>query len=419
LTIGQALTSFNDGVVVNSGTIEVGGAFELLNSSSLQNSGLITLAQGGDFKDQSKVTNAATGTIDVHGGTLNVMVDVGNAGHVAIDSGAKLNLTGATIDNGAVIGGGPPAPTGGALPVEHVSIVANTGGTITVNAGSGGLGVGTLTLDHGAVNGGTVNNQGIVNLTGSGVLQNGYLGNSGQINASGGGNALHKESVTANHALEVMANGALLMDLGTTVNNDGGTISIDHNATLTLDHAGIDKGTVTDAGTLNLNGNAVLKNGHLGNSGQINVSGSGNALDKESVTNTGTIDVSGALLVDQVSTIGNSGGTITIEGTGTLTLNQATINGGTINDQGTIDVTGDSKIQGTVSGSVTTDAVLNSGAVTIDASQVLTLDDVAVSGTTFTDTASGATIQVDDDNKLTLSGVAINGGTINDGTASG
>ena len=57
--------------------------------------------------------------------------------------------------------------------------------------------------------------------------------------------------------------------------------------------------------------------------------------------------------------------------------------------------------------------------MTIDSGQTLTLDNVTVNGTTFTDTAAGATLTVDDGAKLTLSHVTIDGGTINDGTSTG
>ena len=56
--------------------------------------------------------------------------------------------------------------------------------------------------------------------------------------------------------------------------------------------------------------------------------------------------------------------------------------------------------------------------MTVDANQTLTLDNDTVTGTTFTDTASGAIISIDPTDTLTLSGVTINGGTINDGTGS-
>ena len=54
--------------------------------------------------------------------------------------------------------------------------------------------------------------------------------------------------------------------------------------------------------------------------------------------------------------------------------------------------------------------------MTVASGVVLTLDGDTVTGTTFADTASGATLAIDAGDTLTLSGVTIHGGTINDGT---
>ena len=349
---------------------------------------------------------------------------------------------------------------------------------------------GTLTLNQATVTAGTVTDNGTLNLTGSAVLKNGSLGNTHQINVSGTGNALDKETVTNTGNIDV--SGALLVDQISTLDNtgggsitvdftgtltlnqatisggtindftpgspalgglinvtgnsridsgaklnngavtvqsgqtltldnvtvtgtsftDSGTVLVDGSATLTLNQATIDGGTVTNTGsTIDLIGTDVLKNGHLGNSGQINVSGTGNALDKETITNTGNIDVSGALTIDQVSTLDNTGGSITVDFTGTLTLNQATISGGTINDftpgspalGGLINVTGNSTING--------GAMLNNGAVTVQNGQTLTLDNVTVTGTSFTDSG---TVLVDSGATLTLNSATITGGTVTD-----
>ena len=260
----------------------------MLNTSVLQNSGLITLANGGDFKDHSTISNTINGTIDVTGGTLNVQVDIANSGKVTVETNAKLTLGSAAID------------------------------------------------------GGTVTNNGEIDLTGNAVLKNGVLGNSGQIHVSGTGNALDKENVTANHILEVLAGGALLLDLGTTIANAGGNVTVDGTATLTLDSASIDGGTVTDKanGIIDLAGNAVLKNGVLGNAGQINVSGTGNALDGETVTNTGGVfvDHTGVLTLDLGTSIAGgiltNTGLVQIESAAGATLDGVQVN----NDAGTIQI---------------------------------------------------------------------------------
>ena len=76
---------------------------------------------------------------------------------------------------------------------------------------------------------------------------------------------------------------------------------------------------------------------------------------------------------------------------------------------GSINVTGPSTIS---------DASLNNGVVTIASGVTLTLDNDTVNGTTFTGTASGATIQIDDGTVLTLTDATINGGAVGDGTPS-
>ena len=94
-----------------------------------------------------------------------------------------------------------------------------------------------------------------------------------------------------------------------------------------------------------------------------------------------------------------------------MRLDHATIDGGTINDfitpasgsmiAGDIDVTGSSTIS---------NAQLNNGRVTIGSNTTLTLSGDTVSGTSFIDTADGATIRID--GASTLDGVAITGGTV-------
>jgi len=72
----------------------------------LQNSGLLKLSGGGDFKDSASITNF--GTIEVAGGTLNVFVDITNgdathSGHVNVDSGTTLSLSAGVVD-GVTVG---------------------------------------------------------------------------------------------------------------------------------------------------------------------------------------------------------------------------------------------------------------------------------------------------------------------------
>ena len=102
---------------------------------------------------------------------------------------------------------------------------------------------------------------------------------------------LSNETVTNGDAIEVSAGDHLTLDNGTTVNNATGAVTVD--GTLTLSNATISGGLVTidGSGTLDLNGSGVLDPGTLDNAGKLNVSGRGNALDDETVTGTGAIEV--------------------------------------------------------------------------------------------------------------------------------
>ncbi len=385
LAIGGGLNLSADSILRNFGDLSLGGLAEILNNSVLQNTGTMTLADGGDFRDQSTITNS--GTIEVSGGTLNVKVNVANGGgNLNIDGGAKLVLDGAKIDTG----------------------------TVTNKAG------------------------GEIDLVGAAVLSNGSLGNSGLIKVTGTGNALDGETVTANNALEVTAGAALLID-PSTIDNTGGTITIDSTGALTLNGSTVTAGFVDDEGTLALTGLAAIQNGTLTNNGIFTVSGAGNALDTEQVTNNATLEVIGALTIDQNSLVTNGGAAdgITIDSTGALTLNGSTVTAGFVDDEGTLALTGLAAIQNgtltnngifTVSGAgnaldteqVTNNATLEViGALTIDQNSLVT-NGGAADGITIDSTGAltlnGSTVTagfVDDEGTLALTGLAaIQNGTL-------
>ena len=339
LTIGEALTVLNDGVLNNFGVVSVGGQMELLNQSLLQNSGLIALGAGGDFKDQSIVSNSSAGTIEVTGGTLNVLVDVANSGLVAIDSGA------------------------------------------------------TLTLNQATITGGTVTNNGIIDLTGTAALMNGLLGNPGQVNVSGSGNALDGETVINGGTINVT--GVLTLDLGTSVTGgtltNSGIVKIEAASGATLDGVNVQNGSGViqiddilspDASTLVADDGTTISGGTL------------------TIGSVGTFEVTSAVgaTLDGVS-VGNSG-LVQIDAGSRLNLDGTTITGGTVTDGGTIEVTGNSSINS---------ASVNGGQVTVDAATTLTLDGTTVTGTTITD---GGTVKVDIGQTLDLSGVTLTGGAI-------
>ncbi|MBR0779437.1 VCBS domain-containing protein, partial [Bradyrhizobium diazoefficiens] len=377
LTIAGLLDMRADSIFVNAGTMSVGGKAEILGTSVLTNSGSLTLAGGGDFAGGTTITNS--GTIELSGGTLKTLAVIHNAnGTLKADGGTTLIVDGTTVD----------------------------GGTVTI--------LGTLELD------------------GASLIENGALDNSGTVNVKGTAEFAHETVSNAPGAtIKVLANGWLTVDQGSSVANNG-AVTVDASGKLTVNGATIDGGavnlgpvldagqsettggtlvvatglptvgTVTNSGEMDLTGHAVLRNGFLKNNAVLEVSGTGNALHNETVTNsaTGTIEVLayGALTIDQGSTVDNASGNIIVDGNAALTLDTATISGGAVKGAGTIDVTGASKINSGATVSVST----------ITAGGKLTLDGVTVSGTAITDNSS---IELDNSVKL-KNGATIQGGPV-------
>src|SRR5262249_56319008 len=95
-------------------------------------------------------------------------------------------------------------------------------------------------------------------------------------------------------------------------------------------------GTGTDNRSIHLTGAAVIENGSLLNNTTLDVAGAGNKLDGESVDNNGTIEVLtlGALTIDLGSIIDNTGGNVTVDAGGVLTLTTATTKQRPVRDHG-------------------------------------------------------------------------------------
>lgn len=442
LTIGGKLTLNADAKFTNSlgGHVIVGGAIDVetitrqsgppvANTSTITNAGTLTLQAGGTIDTLTAIANS--GTIDLSGGTLVLKSDVENTGGtIRADAGAALIVDGATVDGGtvAVLGtlelDGTSRIENGALnnsgtvnvkgtvgfadeTVDNASsglieVLAN--GWLTIQ-GSGVTNAGHITIDAGGrltvndatiAGAGTVTGNSEIELTGGAVLSGGVLTNNATFEVSGIGNALHGETITNAGTIEVLTNGALTIDQGSTVANAGNVI-VDAAGKLTVDDASIGgAGTVTGNGEIDLTGNAVLSGGILNNNATLEVSSTGNALENETVTNAGTIEVAagGALAITQGATVDNSIGNVIVDANAALTLNDATITGGAITGAGAIDITGNAVIDG--------HAVLSTSAVTVEAGTMLTVDDVTVDGTTISDNGS-----------LTLDGIVkLTGGAV-------
>jgi len=285
--------------------------------------------------------------MDNYGGNAPVLI---NQSTLAI--GADFNINDHSTDN-------PDGYTGPELDNQGTLTV---GGAFNLNADS------------------IVDNSGTINVDGKmEVLDQSAVNNSGTIKLAGGGD-FSGESTISNptpHAIIEVSGGTLNVEVD--ISNQG-TVKVDSTAALTLSSATIDGGTitVTNNGTLTLNGGAVVKNGTLGNAGQINASGTGNALDKEQITNTGGIEIAalGALTLDLLTTVTNTSHTITVDETGTLTLQgDASITGGSISNSGTVDIEGTGATLDGV-------AVTGGGAIAVDGAAPVTLTTLVLEDTT-------------------------------------
>src|SRR5882724_11385067 len=130
-----------------------------MGHSTLWNSGGIYLNHGGDFKNQSVITNS--GLIKVFGGTLDIEVDVANAGgSLFVASGSRMTLAGSTITDGAI-------HNDGVVEIVDDSIlysVSMSNSWLTVDAGK------TLTLNGSSIGNGVVENDGTIHVTGDGHI---------------------------------------------------------------------------------------------------------------------------------------------------------------------------------------------------------------------------------------------------------
>lgn len=362
LTIGGALTLSADSILHNFGTIKVGGAAEFTQQSVLGNFGTLVLGDGGDFNGESSITNTADGTIEVSGGTLNVLVDVNNQGRITVDAGATLALAAAAID------------------------------------------------------GGTVTTQGTLDLTGLAVIDRGVLVNTGQINVTGSGNALDGETIANRGTIEILDGGALTIDQGSTVGNGDGSVAVDSGGMLTLNDATITGGTVSaDAGsTIDLI-NTGMTGVTLGGTGQIRTATGNAASTLNGVTlKSGTRVIAAADTLNLTGTIAAAGAEIdansgpgiavdleslvlvgaTLGGLGTIATASAanTLNGVTISDGTTVNVTDGTALDlaGTIDAAGT--VALNSSG---DSTQLKITGSVAIDGgghLTLTDDANNAIV---------------------------
>ena len=349
------IVTINDAETANNVLIAAGTTLDIISPGSLtilgslDNSGVIEVNSTG--ADPTLYAGAVTvetgGEIEAIGSAATVDFShnvTTNFGTIVASNGGTVSFEYETISNS---GGVIAAQQGGTVTFDN-STIDNTGGIVQVDNGS------TLDLESASVTGGTVTNNGTLNLTGGDTIENGTLDNTSQINVSSTGNALDNETnpVTNAGTLEVLAGGALTLS-GDEVTNSG-NMTVDGGTPgglLTLSSTAIAGGILSDTGTVNSTGTSSISNAAItvtspgileSTSGELDLTG-------DTITNTGTLlsTGTGSLLVLNGETVTNTGGMLEADSGATLDLTNATIAGGLLTGLGTIQTLGGGTVEAT------------------------------------------------------------------------
>ncbi len=341
--------------LINNGTINVNipdaaNPYLFINGPNLTNNGTIEASNGVNVYLEGNVTNSATGTISVGNANLAINGIWTNSGVFDVNSGGVLSLGGnytpasiGTINRSA----GSTIILGGS--------VDNYGSTLTVNNSTG-----SLLLEEGTINGGSVsegNGQTLSLISGS---LNGVTFGGGTIYLSGGPNDEPVLNMSIQGGFNGGGNNLDLTAYATwfygpetvdDVSVDGqetGTSGVYPMMFVGMESAG---GVVTLGTGAELHGALAVENYSDGNGSPVYSSG---------LVNNGTInaDVSGQTLAIDTTTFTNSGsvlatnGGILAIGAGTAFADEATLNtvGGILQNNGTATITHNATT-GTIAGS--------------------------------------------------------------------
>lgn len=353
--------------VTNDGTITINGSGSAINSSisatspaetsnTINNNGVITITGNGNgiWADTATVTNAAGARIEVGGSGYGIRASKGS-----ITNSGTITVSGS---NGTGMSGG------GTL-VNDKTITASGSGSKGMEVTTGGTGTNNKDITASGsnssgiyVNGGTADNIGTINVSGAdsvGILADGgtATNSSGTINVTGSssfgmkateGEAINNATINANNNIGMFADGGIV------TNGSSGKINAGSGASyLMLAENG---GTANNKGTLTFSGSGSAlqaKGATVNNTGSITATGSGNGMAADGTSsaganavNSGTITVnSGKGMIATSTTIDTtvtnaSGGVITVNSNGGVGMyadgsHARAINLGTINIKGT------------------------------------------------------------------------------------
>ena len=308
--------------------------------TTLINDGLVE-TDGGTITlhTQNKTNNtliraANSGTLEVNGITI-----TNTGATLTVDATSEINLNGATINGGTINGGGE---------VNVVSFATLNGGrldNVTARVGNNE----TLTIINATVN------DGVIRLEDSSAAGSSMLRLNGSIDLSGTGQVLFASPY-----------GNLITYTATT-----NTLTLGANQVIKTDAPG-------DGGTIRT---------QLVNNGLVETNGGTITLDTRNKTNNTLIRAtnSGTLAVNGI-TVTNTGAALTVDATSEINLNAATINNGTINGGGEVNVVSFATLNGGRLDNVTARVGNNETLTIINATVndgVIRLEDSLASGSSW------------------------------------
>lgn len=377
---GDGATAINSGHINMNGNNAVGmtaNGGTATNSGSLKVSGTDTV---GLYANGGTVVNS--GTIEFSSGDAAVLVDDGIGRNDKTITVTSSNLEAMRADGGEAVNASGGTITLNSSANNSTAMYATRGkitnnGTIALNGSSG---IGMMTEAEG-----TANNTGTINVSGSdsvGILADGgtATNSSGTINVTGSssfgmkateGEAINNATINANNNIGMFADGGIV------TNGSSGKINAGSGASyLMLAENG---GTANNKGTLTFSGSGSAlqaKGATVNNTGSITATGSGNGMAADGTSSAGanavnsgtitvnsgkgmiatstTIDTTVTNAAKGIITVNSNGGvgmyadgsharainlgTININGTSSTSYGMKAVNGGSVENAGTINM---------------------------------------------------------------------------------
>ncbi|MEP6780705.1 MAG: choice-of-anchor D domain-containing protein, partial [Gemmatimonadaceae bacterium] len=351
LVLGTGMT-LNAGNLTNfSGTTLSGGRYFIDGTFRFNNANIHTLAVGTTLimDNANAHVYAATGTVDAlanlsnNAGTFDIrngynhsaVTNFNNSGTVSVSEGSTFATQGVFTNTGTLLASGT---IGTSTIAVSSTVLANAGGTL-IAGNNGQVAISGSTINGGAL---TTSGNGVVTFTNnasnflSGVAVNGKIDMTAATGAvrvvngltmSGGTISLDKNSVVAFQGTQSLSGtGSILF--GSDVSN---ALALDNsNAQLTIG-SGIfvhgQNGSIGAQRFIGSNGTVIVNNGTISadvNTGTL-------TLTQAIFNNNNILDAKNGGLLNINTTVNNSGtGKLTASNNGTLLMNAAAVNGGTI-----------------------------------------------------------------------------------------